>query len=246
MGGWLFVSKALLKGIWILLLTIVLLGVPRLAGLIADLFNYQAIDPDGSYAWLSMHHIVQALIFMIMIIIISRFKPLDLGFSWGNKDVGRKYVLVFTLIFTAGSLVNHILVILSGSFQLFQYPLTAVNIFGHLGFQLFLSGPSEELIFRAFAITMLEFAVKGRFFKGKVSYANFIAAIIFGFAHVGFSFTPFTLYYSLFQVILSIALGIFYGDCFEKSRSIYYPMMMHSISNVVMVGLTIIASSAIY
>jgi uncharacterized protein len=119
MGGWLFVSKALLKGIWILLLTIVLLGVPRLAGLIADLFNYQAIDPDGSYAWLSMHHIVQALIFMIMIIIISRFKPLDLGFSWGNKDVGRKYVLVFTLIFTAGSLVNHILVILSGSFQLF-------------------------------------------------------------------------------------------------------------------------------
>jgi len=239
-------GKALLKVIWILLLTIVLLGVPRLAGLVADLFNYQAIDPDGSYAWLSVHHIVQAFIFMIMIIIISRFKPLDLGFNWGDKDVGRKYVLVFTLIFTAGSLVNHILVILTGSFQPFQYPLTAFNIFGQLGFQLFLSGPSEELIFRAFAITMLAFAVKGRFFKGKISYANFFAAIIFGFAHVGFSFTPFTLNYSLFQVILSIALGIFYGDCFEKSGSIYYPMMMHSISNVVMVGLTIIASSAIY
>jgi len=237
---------ALLKGIWILLLTIVLLGVPRLAGLVVDLFNYQAIDPDGSYAWIAVHHIVQALIFIIMIFIIVRFKPLDFGFSWGNKAVGRKYVLIFTLIFTAGSLVNHILAIITGSFQPFQYPLTAVNIFGQLGFQLFLSGPSEELIFRAFAIIMLALAVKGRFFRGKISYANFIAAIIFGLAHIGFSFTPFSLNYSLYQVILSIALGVFYGDCFEKTGSVYYPMMMHSISNIVMVGLTIIATLAFY
>jgi uncharacterized protein len=46
----------------------------------------------------------------------------------------------------------------------------------------------------------------------------------------------------MYQVILSITLGIFYGDCFEKSGSMYYPMMMHSISNIIMVGLTIIAT----
>jgi uncharacterized protein len=239
-------SKALLKGTWILLLTILLLGVPRLAGLVADQLSYQTVDPDGSYAWIAAHHFVQAFIFMIMITIIGRFKPLDFGFSWGNKKVGRKYVLVFTLIFTLGSLVNHILASSTGTFQPFQYPLTAVNIFGQLGFQFFLSGPSEELIFRAFAITMLALAVKGRYLKGKISYANFIAAIIFGLAHVGFSFDPFTINYSLFQVILAIALGIFYGDCFEKTGSVYYPMMMHSISNVVMVSLTIIATSIFY
>lgn len=235
-------NKVLKKTLWILLLTAGLLGVPRLSGVIASLLNYQAIDPDGSYAWISVHHIVQALIFAFIIIVINRFKPFNFGFSWGNKEIGRKYVLSFTLIFGAGSLVNHIILFLTNSFQPFQYPLTATNIFGQLGFQLFLSGPSEELIFRAFAITMLAIAVKGRLFKGKVSYANIIAAIIFGLAHVGFSFAPFALNYSLFQVILSITLGIFYGDCFEKSGSVYYPMMMHSISNIVMVSLTIFAT----
>jgi uncharacterized protein len=235
-------KKALQQSAWILFLAVLLLGVPRLSGAFADLFNYSAIDPDGSYAWISVHHIVQALIFIFIIYVINVYNPLYFGFGWGNKEVGKKYVLKFTLIFGAGSLVNHIIVILIGSFQPFQYPLTLTNIFGQLGFQLLLSGPSEELIFRAFAITLLALVVKGRYFKGKVSYANFIAAIIFGLAHVGFSFAPFALNYTLYQVILAISLGIFYGDCFEKSGSIFYPMMMHSTSNIIMVGLTISAT----
>ncbi len=235
-------NKTLQKFFWTLILTVLLLAVPRLSGAIADQFNYQAIDPDGSYAWISVHHIVQALIFIFMIAAITKHKALDFGFKWGNKEVGRKYVLNFTLIFGAGSLVSHMIVILTGSFQAFPYPFTATNIFGQMGFQLLLSGPSEELIFRAFAITMLALVIRGRFLKEKISYANIIAAIIFGLAHVGFSFDPFTLNYNFFQVILSIILGIFYGDCYEKTGSVFYPMMMHSISNIVMVGLTIIAS----
>ena len=235
-------KKALQQSVWILCLAAILLGVPRLSGLVADLFNYHAIDPDGSYAWISVHHIVQALIFIFIIYAINIIKPFDFGFGWGNKAVGKKYVLKFTLIFGVGSLVNYIIVILIGSFQPFQYPLTLNNIVGHLAFQLLLSGPSEELIFRAFAITMLALVVKGRLLKGKISYANIIAAIIFGLAHVGFSFAPFTLNYTLYQVILAISLGIFYGDCFEKSGSVFYPMMMHSISNIIMVSLTIIAT----
>lgn len=235
-------KKALQRILWVLFLTVLLLGVPRLSGVIADLFNYHAVDPDGSYAWISIHHIVQALIFIFLIFAINKFKPLDFGFDWGNKEVGKKYVLNFALIFGAGSLVSHIIALLTSSFQPFQYPLIITNIFGQLGFQLFLSGPSEELIFRAFAITMLALVVKGRFFMGRISYANIVAAVIFGLAHVGFSFAPFAVNYSLFQVILSISLGIFYGDCFEKSGSMYYPMIMHSISNVMMVGLTIIAT----
>jgi len=235
-------KKALQKSLWILFLTVLLLGVPRLAGIIADPFNYQVIDPDGSFAWIAVHHIVQALIFIFMIAAITRFKPLDFGFKWGNKELGKKYVLLFTLIFAAGSLVSHIIMILSGAFLPFPYPLTATNIFGQMGFQLLLSGPSEEIIFRAFAITMLALAVRGRFLKRKISYTNLIAAVIFGLAHVSFSFDPFMLNYNLFQVILSIILGIIYGDCYEKTGSVFYPMMLHSISNVVMVGLTIMAT----
>ncbi|WP_422122363.1 CPBP family intramembrane glutamic endopeptidase [Planococcus sp. X10-3] len=235
-------KKAMKSILWVLFFTFLLLAVPRLSGIIANLFDYQAIDPDGAYAWISVRHMIQALIILIFIVILNIVRPLKYGFGWGNKEVGKKYVVSFTIIFGAGSLVSHVLTILTGSFQHFPYPLAASNILGQLSFQLFLSGPSEELIFRAFAITMLGIVIKNRWFKGKVSAANIIAAVIFGLAHMSFSFAPFAVVYNPFQVVMAIVLGLFYGDCYEKTKSIYYPMMMHSISNIVMVGLTIIAT----
>ncbi|SHE78898.1 CPBP family intramembrane glutamic endopeptidase [Alkalibacter saccharofermentans] len=235
-------NKVLKSILWVLFLSLILLGVPRLSGMIANLFDYQATDPDGAYAWISVRHMFQALIFVIFIVVLNIFKPLEYGFGWGNKEVGKKYVLSFTVIFCAGSFVSHLLTILTSSFQQFPYPLTASNIIGQLSFQLLLSGPSEELIFRAFAITMLGIVIKNRGFNGKASAANIIAAVIFGLAHMSFSFAPFAVVYNPFQVVMATVLGLFYGDCYEKSKSMYYPMMMHSISNIVMVGLTIIAT----
>ena len=182
--GGLVIFKAIKSILWVLLLALILLGVPRLSGMIASLFDYLTIDPDGAYAWISVHHIVQSLIIIIIIVIISIFKPLGYGFGWGKKDVGKKYVLFFTLIFGAGSLATHLFMVLTGSFQPFAYPLTTTNIIGQLSFQLLLSGPSEELIFRAFAITMLALVIKNRVFNGKASMANIIAAVIFGLAHI--------------------------------------------------------------
>lgn len=234
--------KALKNITWVLFLTVILLGVPRLAGMIASIFDYQAVDPHDAYTWISVHHIVQALVIIIIIIVTNKCKPLEYGFDWGNKKIGKKYVLSFTLIFGVGSLGTHLFAIFTGSFQQFSYPLTITNIIGQLGFQLFLSGPSEELIFRAFAITMLALVIGNKVFNEKTSVANIIAAIIFGMAHISFSFAPFAVSYDPFQVILAFVLGFFYGDCYEKSGSVYYPMMMHSISNFIMVGLTIIAT----
>jgi len=234
--------KFLKSILWVVFLAALLLSVPKLSGVIASLFDYRAIDPDGSYAWISVHHIVQALIFLILMAGLSRFQSLEFGFGWGNKEAGRRYLLLFVLIFSLYTLVMYIIMILTGSFQPFGYPLTVTNIFGQLGFQLLLSGSSEELIFRAFAMTMLVLLIKGRIFKGKVSAANMIAAVIFGLAHVSFSFAPFEASYHLPQVFYSIALGLFYGDCYEKSGSMYYPMIMHSFTNVMMVGVGIIFS----
>lgn len=236
------VSKGLKSILWVLLMALLLLGVPRLSGMIAALFNYDLIDPDGAYAWISVHHIAQALIFLLIMAVLSKVKSLDFGFSWGNKETGKKCVLTFFLFFSLYAAGAYTTVFLTNTFEKFAYPLTGTNIAGQMGFQLFLSGPSEELIFRAFAITMLALFVKGRLFKGKVSVANIIAAVVFGLAHVGFSFAPFELSYSPFQVIYAIVLGLFYGDCYEKTGSVYYPMIMHSFTNVVMVGVAIIAS----
>jgi uncharacterized protein len=236
------IKGLLVRVSWVLALAILLLGVPRLSGVIASLFDYRAIDPDGAYAWISVHHVVQALILLIIMAAISKFKPLDFGFGWGDKKVGTLYVLRFSLFFSIYTAGAFLVLFLTDSFQQFPYPLTATNIIGQMGFQLLLSGPSEELIFRAFAITMLALVITGRAFRATVSYANIIAAAIFGLAHVAFSFAPFAVSYNPSQVILAIVLGLLYGDCYEGTNSMYYPMMMHSISNVVMVGFTIVAS----
>jgi len=230
-----------LKLVWILFISLILLGVPRIAGLFADQFNYANIDPDGAFAWISIHHIVQALLLLPVMFILARTKNYNFGFSLGNKKVGLYFVRLFAKIFAAYILVSLIIVYFAGTFNTFPYPLTSRNILGQLGFQLFLSGPSEELIFRAFAITMLFLHIKGSFFKGKLSSANIIAAIIFALAHVRFEFFPFSLSYDPFQLVYAAALGLAYGICYERSKSMIYPMIMHSMSNVVAVGVSILA-----
>lgn len=230
---------------WVLFLTLILLGVPKLAGVIANAFDYRVVDPDGAFAWLFVHHIAQVAIFIAVIAGIRRPKPMDFKLGWGNVTIGKRCVLQFTLYFSMYLVGSLAFGILTESFQLFAFPMTARNVIGYLSFQLLMSGPSEELIFRAFAITILGLVVKGRVFSGKVSLANLVAAVIFGLAHMSFSFAPLSVSFSTPQIIYSIVLGLFYGDCYEKSGSVIYPMMMHSISNVLSVGATVIITALV-
>jgi uncharacterized protein len=251
------IPKFFKQVLWVLFLTVLLLGVPRLAGAFADLFDYTAVDPDGAFAWFSVHHIVQALVFLIAMLVISKVSAVRYGFGWGDRKVGWFYVRLFVLIFTAYVVVSRIIIfVLSGSLPVFPYPLTAQNIIGQLGFQLLLSGPSEELIFRAFAITMFGLVVKSTvfggetgigkaivtMFGGKISVANLIAAIIFGLAHVRFTFAPFSASFETGQVIVSVILGLLYGVCYQRSNSMIYPMIMHSFGNVVVVSVSIVTA----
>jgi len=233
--------RVLRQGIWVLGLTALLLGVPRLAGLFANGFDYSQVDPDGAFVWISVHHIGQALIFLVIMTVIAQRCRIRFGFGWGDRKIGFYWLRRFALIFGGYTVVAFIIAIATGTFQPFQYPLTERNIAGQLGFQLLLSGPSEELIFRAFAITMLGFWIKGRLFNGALSHANILAAVIFSLAHVKFTFAPFTVSYNAFQLVYATALGLAYGACYEQTKSMYYPMIMHSFSNVVAVGGTIIA-----
>ena len=226
---------------WILFMAFVLLVIPRLAGLFADQFNYASIDPDGAFAWISIHHIVQGLLLLPVMLILARIKNYKFGFTLGYKKIGLYFVRIFAIVFSIYIIISLIIVYFAETFNAFPYPLTARNILGQLGFQLFLSGPSEELIFRAVAITMLSLYVKGSFFNGKLSNANIIAAIIFGLAHVRFIFVPFSMDYDPFQLVYAAGLGLAYGICYERSKSMIYPMIMHSMSNVIAVGVSIIA-----
>ncbi len=235
-------GKILKPVLWVLFLAVLLLGVPRLAGFFASQFDYSGIDPDGTFAWLWVRHIIQGLVFLAIMVLITKTRGIKFGFSLGDSKVGLFFVRLFAIIGGVYLLVSLLIIFLTGSFPVFDAPLTFRNIFGYLGFQFLLPGLSEELIFRAFAITMLGLFVKGRFFKGNISTANIIAAVIFGLAHVRWELFPFAVSYDLFQVIYATGLGIVYGVCYEKSKSMIYPMIIHNINNVFAVGATIIAA----
>ncbi len=234
------------KKVWtvlkILLLSVLLLVIPKIGTWTANLFHYDSIDPDGAFMWISIHHMIQAMVVLLIIFIIKQFKPIDFNLGFGNKEIGYRYLKRFMIGFTVYTLIAFTVIIVLNSFQVFQYPLNARNITGYLGFQLFLSGPSEELIFRAFAITLFVTFISTKRVDKYLSYATLFAAIIFGIAHIQISLNPFGLSYSIQQVILAIGLGYFYGDCYEKSKSVIYPMIMHSFGNVLMVGITVILS----
>jgi uncharacterized protein len=225
-----------------LLLMLVLLIAPRIGSIVAGLFNYASIDPDGAFMWISVHHIVQALVIVpVMLILSSTFKiTFNLGF--GDRSIGIKYLKRFVLVFSVYTIIAFLITYISGGLQPFAYPLTLRNIAGYLGFQLLLSGPSEELVFRAFAISAFAGLITDKRINKHLSVAVLFASIIFGIAHINFAFNPFVMTYSVFQVIYAVVLGYFYGDCYEKSKSVIYPMIMHSFTNVLMIGVTVIIS----
>ena len=98
-------------------MTLFLLGVPKLAGAIADVFDYAIIDPDGSFAWLFVHHLAQAGIFLLVIMVIRRFDPIDFKLDRGNVEVGKKYVLRFTLYFSMYLVGTLAFTVMAGSLQ---------------------------------------------------------------------------------------------------------------------------------
>ena len=214
---------------------------------VASLFSYDAVDPYGLFAWVSVHHIVQMLIALLAIGILTKAKNLDFGFRLGDAKVGLDHTLNFSIIVLIYVTVFRVINIVFFSFSAPNFPLNATNVVGTLGFQLLLSS-TEEIGFRALPITLLVCCLKSSKFIAinkrivgvssfEVSVETVIAAVLFAIAHIGWTINPFSItHLSIHQLVLSFVYGIFYGVAYQQSKSVLYPMLMHGISNVLMVG----------
>lgn len=65
---------------------------------------------------------------------------------------------------------------------------------------------------------------------------------IFALAHIKWTVNPFSVSMNYFQLLFSLVLGTMYGIVYQRSKSVIYPMMMHSLSNVAIVGAEYILS----
>jgi len=162
---------------------------------------------------------------------------IDFGFQLGNKKIGIKYLVVFTLIVLIYVLVNYLIGYYFGINQPINYPLNIRNVLGTLGFQLFLSGPAEELLFRAIPISLLIFVFKdNKIIRWGISIETIIASILFSMTHISWSLNPFLINFELYQLVYSFVLGLAYGMVYQKSKSVIYPILMHSSSNLIYIG----------
>jgi membrane protease YdiL (CAAX protease family) len=229
--------KVLMYGIMILLLLVSQKVLGKVGRIVADLLAYERFDPYGAFAWVSVHHITEMLIALAVLMILSKLLKANFGFSLGDRKKGTKYIVVYTAVFVGVTLVCHVLMLINNTLPVYDFPLNNYNILGTLGFQLLLSGPAEEILYRALPITMLVH-VLGKSVKvgWGITLETIIASFLFAIAHMKWSLFPFAFEANYFQLFYAFVLGTIQGKAYQDSHSIVYPMFMHSISNVLMVG----------
>ena len=213
-------------------LFLVQLGISRLSWLMAEMLPDFRYDPDGLYFRLSVHHILQMLLAFLLIFGLNKAKSIS-GFNLAPKysSLGIKHTLVFCAVMVAFYSVVYIVGSFTKTISTYNYELNAVNIAGTIGFQLLLSGPSEEILFRSLPVTLFLFVLKDDNKTNNVL-AVVLSAFLFALAHINvFEFS-----FSWFQICYAFVLGLIYGYTFIKSKSAVYPMIMHSMSNVISVG----------
>ena len=212
--------------------------VGKAASAVADAFSYETVDPDGTFAWQSVHHLFYLAVGLVLVLLLRRLMRLDFGFHTGERKIGWRFTAWFTAGMTAVSLLYHFSLLLRAQPVTYDFPLSARNVVGTLGFQLLLSGPAEEILYRAIPITLLLSVFKRSVpVKWGITLEVILTSVLFALAHVKWSFSPFAIEAGFQQLIYAFAIGTVQGVAYQKSRSILYPVLMHSASNVLMVGL---------
>lgn len=210
------------------------LALSLAGGVVAGRLPTDSLDPGNWWVRLSVHHVVQALLTLAAMAVLARRFRLDFGLGAGDWRWGLRAVGVVGAVLVAYLVGVHL------AFRALGHPLTG-NVpvdpsarAGHLAFQLLLSGPSEELLFRALPITVLaalgSVAVVRRW---DVRLEGLVAAALFSLAHVAVTLGTWQLTADAQQLAFAFVLGAVQGVVYQRSRSVLYPMAIHSLSNVI-------------
>ena len=217
-------------------LTLLLLVIQRAVGGaargFANLFSYEQFDPDHAYLWNIVHHTSMAVLALAAILFLQKVDNLEFNLGLGDRKAGVSYVVRYTGALAGITLVVHVLMLTSNSLPTYAFPLNRRNIIGTLFFQLFCR--PAELLYKPAHHDYTGCA--GRSVNvGWDQPETIIAALLFSLAHAKWSLFPLTFEAGFFQLLYAFSQGIIEGKAYQDTRSIVYPMVMHSISNVLMV-----------
>ena len=213
-----------------------------LSGKVGTLFSqiilYEQIDPYDVFIGISIHHIVQMTLGLVLIAILNKTLKIDFYLKLGDTKRGKKCLVVFTAAWALISIVVHILLYAANQLPAYDFPLNGRNIIGTLGFQLLLTGTAEEIVYRALPVTILvhSFGKSISIYKD-ITLEVVLAAVLFSFAHAKLTLIPFDMEINYYSLLYSFMMGMIQGIVYQKTRSLVYPMLMHSFSNVLMTGM---------
>lgn len=198
---------------------------------------YKGIDPDNAFMYLFLHHIMQAVMYLILILIAARLlhiKFRDFGFNLDHAKISIKYTVYFVIFWVVIQYGVGYLMYLGGSKFSVNYIVNNRNVTGYFLFEILLSGTSEELFYRGFLVTVTLTLMQVYVKKQRNLYviATLVSIVIFMTGHITFTLFPFRIMYINFLQQLTVISGtIFYCICFLRTKSLLGPILMHNLLN---------------
>ncbi len=238
---WQTIGKIGLLGIIFLVITRLISEIAfRLAQPVAQ--SLRVFDPDGSFLYISLHHILQGLFALLAILLLSRIfrtSLKDFGFNLNEWRYAVRQVLQFSFLwFFLQGCIGVLMMVFGDTSAAFQFPMTAWNFGGYFTFQILISGTSEEVLFRALVMPpLLIYGKRARLpEKPSALLAGGIATLIFMLAHINITFDPLRVTdFNMLQQLTVFTFGAFYAFLFIKTRSLLGSILAHNLLNAVIV-----------
>jgi membrane protease YdiL (CAAX protease family) len=207
---------------------------PKLGWWAADTLAYRVGYRQFSVSWDIVHHVGQMLPPLLIMLLASPKRHLSgWGFSIGEKQrnfliIGR-FLIGFIICFTLGKLLY---LWLNGWPEILDFDQKGSSPLAIIIFRMVMPGLSEELLFRAFIMTILMAGWRGVVPIGKVHLpiAGILSALLFTLAHVGYSLDPLSItYMDPGQLLFAFLFGMFYAVAYYETKSILVPIITHNI-----------------
>jgi membrane protease YdiL (CAAX protease family) len=220
---------------WYLLAVLGLFAVQELTSragtALARLVPTDGVDPTGWWARMTIHHLVLALVPLVLLLLLRN--RIDTFLRVGDRRLGLRWVGGYVAGLTVYLTGYHVLVHALGIAREPALPGDPAAWGGYLGFELLLTGPAEELMFRALTMGVLAAVLPVMLVRRwRLPLELPVATVMFVVAHIAWSPIPFSVQYDAQQLAFVAVVGTIEGLALLRTRSVLYPMAMHSLSNV--------------
>lgn len=210
---------------------------------IADSFQKFTFQ-TGSLAYFLgtlIHRSVQFILVLALLKLLYRDRLSNFGFNFNNKKLSLKiiaYVSVLWPIIISAFFIFSINYINGfSSYLSSKYPSNGSWMIASLSRDaLLLDSFAEEILYRSFVILSLV-----RYWNGavkiknwSVSHATLLSVPIFMIAHISLTIFPLkVISYDPTQLVLTLFSGLLFAISFEKTRSLFAPIVLHGYTNFI-------------